>query len=117
MPTLRLWWDENEEQTQDYYNNMLYHSGKAPHPLTGQLAQEIIEKHLQSPSALCVISLQDWLSMNEKIRLSDPQSERINVPSNPNHYWKYRMHITIEDLIANHELVNSIAEMIRLSGR
>jgi len=61
--------------------------------------------------------LQDWLSMNEKIRLSDPQSERINIPSNPNHYWKYRMHITIEDLIANHELVNSIAEMIRLSGR
>ncbi|WP_455050920.1 4-alpha-glucanotransferase [Hoylesella nanceiensis] len=117
MSTLRLWWDENEEQTQDYYNNMLYHSGKAPHPLTGQLAQEIIEKHLQSPSALCVISLQDWLSMNEKIRLSDPQSERINIPSNPNHYWKYRMHITIEDLIANHELVNSIAEMIRLSGR
>jgi len=55
--------------------------------------------------------------MNEKIRLSDPQSERINIPSNPNHYWKYRMHITIEDLIANHELVNSIAEMIRLSGR
>ena len=117
MPTLRLWWDENNEQTQDYYNNMLYHSGCAPHPLTGQLAQEIIEGHLHSPSALCVISLQDWLAMDEKIRLSDPQSERINIPANPNHYWRYRMHISIEDLIANHELVNRITGMLRTSGR
>ena len=117
MPTLRLWWDENSERTQDYYNNMLYRHGAAPHPLPGWLAADVVFKHLASPSALCVLSLQDWLAIDETVRLPNPETERINVPSNPNHYWRYRMHVPIEQLLANHELVNRIADMVQASGR
>lgn len=117
MPTLRLWWDEDYEQTQDYFNNMLHRSGAAPHPLPGWLASDVVYKNLQSPSALCILSLQDWLAIDENVRLKNPEPERINVPANPNHYWRYRMHKNIDELIANHELVNHISSMIYASGR
>ena len=42
MPTLRMWWDENIQRTQEYYNTMLYRQGSAPHPLPGWLASDII---------------------------------------------------------------------------
>ena len=42
MSTLRQWWDEDEQQTQDYFNSMLYRGGAAPHPLPGWLAKDIV---------------------------------------------------------------------------
>ncbi len=116
-PTLRQWWDEDEERTQDYYNNMLYRQGPAPHPLPGWLAEDIIARHLTSPSMLCILTIQDWLAMSERLRLPDENAERINIPANPHHYWRYRMHIDIEDLLADGKLVNKISELVRQSGR
>ena len=71
MPTLRQWWDEDWDRTQDYYNSMLHRGGGAPHPLPGWLAKDIVSRHLTSPSMLCLLSLQDWLSIDEKLRLPD----------------------------------------------
>ena len=117
MPTLRGWWDEQRETVQTYYNQMLYHEGQAPHPLPGAVAEEIVVRHLESPSMLCLLSLQDWLSIDESVRFSDPDAERINVPSNPRHYWCYRMHVTIEQLMANTALNEKIRGLVRSSGR
>ena len=117
MPTLRQWWDENIQRTQEYYNTMLYRQGPAPHPLPGWLAQDIISRHLTSPSMLCVLSIQDWLAINEHLRLPDANAERINIPANPKHYWRYRMHLSIEDLAANKEFMDSVTELVAQSGR
>ena len=117
MATLRQWWDEDEERTQSYYNTMLCRSGAAPHPLPGWLAKEIVSRHLTSPSMLCLISLQDWLSIDEQLRLPDQNAERINIPANPRHYWRYRMHLTIEQLMQADQLNNTIQELIVNSGR
>lgn len=117
MPTLRQWWDENIERTQSYYNTMLYRSGGAPHPLPGWLARDIIYRHLASPSMLCVLSIQDWLAISERLRLADQNAERINIPANPKHYWRYRMHLNIEDLISDQEFTGEISGMIEESGR
>lgn len=117
MATLRQWWDENYERTQDYYNSMLYRGGPAPHPLPGWLAQDVVSRQLASPSMLCVLSLQDWLAINERLRLEDADAERINIPSNPRHYWRYRMHLNIEDLMADEEWMNSVRELVKQSGR
>jgi len=117
MPTLRQWWDEDMDRTQEYYNTMLYRGGEAPHPLPGWLAKEIISRHLTSPSMLCVISLQDWLAIDEKLRLPDANAERINIPANPRHYWRYRMHLTIEQLMAEQRFNDNIADLIVQSGR
>lgn len=117
MPTLRMWWDENIQRTQEYYNTMLYRQGSAPHPLPGWLASDIISRHLTSPSMLCILSIQDWLAADEALRLPDADAERINIPANPKHYWRYRMHLNIEDLAADKRFVQSITEMISQSGR
>ena len=117
MPTLRMWWDEDISRTQEYYNTMLHRDGSAPHPLSGWLAKDIIARHLTSPSMLCVLSIQDWLAIDERLRLPDANAERINIPANPKHYWRYRMHINIEDLVADTEFMKNITELIAQTER
>jgi 4-alpha-glucanotransferase len=117
MATLRQWWDEDEERTQDYYVSRLRRDGTAPHPLPGWLAKDIVSRHLTSPSMLCLLSLQDWLSINEKLRLPDVNAERINIPVNPRHYWRYRMHLNIEQLLEADSFNEDIKELIVNSGR
>ena len=117
MATLRQWWDEDEERTQSYFNEMLYRGGPAPHPLPDWLAKDIVSRHLTSPSMLCLLSFQDWMSIDEGLRLPDENAERINIPANPRHYWRYRMHLSIEQLLAADELNNEISTLIIQSGR
>ena len=117
MPTLRQWWDENWERTQTYHNTMLHRGDAAPHPLPGWLARDILSRNLYSPSMLCIISIQDWMAMDENLRLDDPDAERINIPANPKHYWRYRMHVNLEDLMENQDFNGNMIEMITNSGR
>ena len=117
MATLRQWWDEDEERTQDYYNTMLGRSGAAPHPLPGWLAEDVVNRHLASSSMLCLLSLQDWLAIDETLRLPDANAERINIPANPRHYWRYRMHLTIEQLLQADEFNETVKTLIVQSGR
>ena len=117
MSTLRQWWEEDKERSQRYYNNSLHIDGIAPEALPGWLAEKIVSRHLYSPSMLCLLSIQDWLSIDEQVRNPDALGERINIPSNPRHYWRWRMHLTVGDLAANKELCGHIQELIEHSGR
>lgn len=117
MPTMRQWWDEDYDRTQEYYNTMLYRQGAAPHPLPGWLARDIISRQLTSPSMLCILSIQDWMAMDEKLRLPDAAAERINVPAIVPYYWRYRMHVDIEDLIDNKSFAQNIKDLVVESGR
>jgi 4-alpha-glucanotransferase len=47
----------------------------------------------------------------------DPNSERINVPANPKHYWRYRMHISLEDLMLQDEFNSDLKGNIVAGGR
>ncbi len=111
-PTMRQWWDEDYERAQAYFNTVLHKYGSAPHPLPGWLAREIITRHLKCPSMLCILSLQDWLSIDESLRLADANKERINIPANPHHYWRYRMHLTIEQLLSSASYNLMVKELI-----
>lgn len=117
MPPLRMWWDEDHERAQLYYKHALYKDGSAPHPAPGWLCEEIVAAHLFSPSVLTLLSLQDWLSISENLRLPDANEERINIPANPRHYWKYRMHLTIEQLLGADAFNDKIKSLIENSGR
>ena len=66
---------------------------------------------------LCLLSLQDWLSIDEHLRLPDQNAERINIPANPRHYWRYRMHLTIEQLQAEDDFNENVRTLIVQSGR
>ena len=117
MAPLRQWWDEDKQRAQEYYSQMLGRRDIAPHPLPCWLARDIICRNLLAESMLCVMSLQDWLAISEDLRHPDPNAERINIPANPHHYWRYRMHITIDDMMRNHRFCDDVAEIIRQSGR
>ncbi len=117
MATLRQWWDEDWERAQAYFNDMLHQGGPAPHPLPGWLARDIVGQHLISPSMLCVLGIQDWMSIDENLRLANPDAERINIPANPKHYWRYRMHVSIEELMANSGFNSNLIDLISNAGR
>ena len=117
MSPLRMWWNESPERTQRYYVSMLQKQGRAPEQLPAHLAEEIIARHLYCPSMLCMLSIQDWLSMDGELRSKNPREERINVPSDPYNRWKYRMHITIDDLLKADKYNNKVKTMIQRSKR
>ena len=117
MPPLRLWWEESPERTQRYYISMLQKQSRAPEHLPAHVAEEIIARHLYCPSMLCLLSIQDWLAMDSELRAKNPRQERINVPSDPYNQWKYRMNLTIEDLIAATKYNNKVRTMITRSKR
>lgn len=117
MSTLRGWWHEDANLTHRYFYDVLSGWGDYPTEAPGWLCDSIVLKHLLGNSMLCILSLQDWLSINEEVRYPDADAERINVPANPRHYWRYRMHITIEDLMQCTALNDRIRDMIGKSGR
>ena len=117
MSPLRLWWEESPERTQRYYVTMLQKQGRAPEHLPAHLAEEIIARHLYCPSMMCMLSLQDWLAMDGELRSKHPREERINVPSDPYNHWKYRMHLTIDDLLKADKYNNKVRTMITRSRR
>lgn len=117
MSTLRGWWHEDANLTHRYFYDVLGGWGDYPTEAPGWLCDSIVLKHLLGNSMLCILSLQDWLSINEEVRYPDADAERINVPANPRHYWRYRMHITIEDLMQCTTLNDRIRDMIGKSGR
>jgi 4-alpha-glucanotransferase len=117
MAPLRLWWQESPERRQRFYVTMLQKEGRAPEQLPAHLAEEIIARHLYCPSMLCLLSLQDWLSMDMELRRKNPQDERINVPSDPYNHWQYRMHLTIEELLAATKYNSKVRTMIQRSKR
>ncbi len=117
MNPLRAWWRENRERTQHYYNYVMGWWGEAPADASPEICRNIVERHLQSPSMLAILPLQDWLSVDGALRAADAVSERINIPANPRHYWRYRMHLTLETLLGADDFNNALSSMISHNGR
>ena len=99
MNTLRAWWEEDHNVTQQFFNEQLGQWGEAPRELSPELAESIVNQHLYSPAMWVILPLQDWLAVDGRLRRQDPNAERINVPASPKHFWNYRMHLTLESLL------------------
>ncbi len=117
MGGIRAWWESDRDATQRFYNNVLHDMGTAPYYAEPWICEKIVNLHLASPSMLCILPLQDWLSIDGELRRTNPQEEQINVPANPRHYWRYRMHLTIEELMKQKNFNNRMRDMIKSSGR
>lgn len=99
MNPLRAWWEEDRNTTQCFYNEQMGWQGEAPREMTPEIAEFIINQHMYSPAMWVILPLQDWFAIDGTIRIPDAHADRINVPANPRHFWNYRMHITLEDLL------------------
>lgn len=117
MSTLRGWWKEDPAKTQRYYNNVLQRSGEAPAECSAEIATQILNNHLNSPAMLTIIPLQDWLALDDRLKYPDSEAERINIPACSQHYWRYRIHINLEDLMKADELNEKISSLIIANGR
>jgi 4-alpha-glucanotransferase len=117
MSTIRGWWEENRERTQHFFNTVLGQYGEAPTYCEAWINRAILLQHLYSPAMWSIFQLQDILGMHENLRRENPQEERINNPANPKHYWQYRMHLTLEELIKQKSFNEELKEYVRNSGR
>ncbi len=118
MSTLRGWWrEEYPGLTGQFYHNVLGRAGETPQDAPADACEQVLRQHVNSPSLLCLLSFQDWTSMDEALRNPDVEGERINVPANPRHYWRYRMHVSVEDLMKNEAFSSRLRKMIKASGR
>ncbi len=117
MSTIRGWWEEDREKTQRFYNQELGQWGDAPAFCEPWISRAIILQHLYSPAMWSVFQLQDLMGMSASIRREDPHGERVNIPANPNHYWRYRMHLSLEELLKEKEFNNELSGYLEASGR
>ena len=95
----------------------MHYEGQAPEECSSEIASRIVANHLATNSMLTIIPLQDWFAIDDTVKRKDIESERINVPANSNHYWRYRMHIPLERLLSEDRFNDKIAELITASGR
>jgi 4-alpha-glucanotransferase len=117
MSTVRGWWEEDREKTQRFYNTILGEHGDAPYFCESWINRAIVLQHLYSPAMWAIFQLQDLLGMSDSLRRENPHDERINQPSNPTHYWNYRMHLTLEQLIKEQSFNEELADYVQNSGR
>ena len=117
MGGIRQWWEEDHDKSQRYYNNVLHMSGAAPYYCEPWICERIVDLQLKSPSMLCIIPLQDYLAIDGDLRRQDPREEQINVPANPRHYWRYRMHLTLDELMKATAFNSRLETLIREAGR
>ena len=115
---LRAWWEEDRALTQRYYNEVLGCEGDAPYFCEPWVVDLIVAQHMKSPAMLAILPLQDWLATDGDVRYNGhPVDERINVPAIPRYYWRYRMHCTLESLIANDKLNNHLRTLVEAAAR
>jgi 4-alpha-glucanotransferase len=117
MSGIRGWWEEDPTLTQRYWSELLHQRGKAPGECEAWICESIVRQHLDSPAMLTILPLQDWMAMDEHLRYPDPAFERINVPANSNHYWRYRMHLTLEELLEAEDFNRLVGRLVKQSGR
>ena len=115
--TIRGWWEEDRVKTQQFYNHEIGQWGDAPVYCEAWINKAILLQHLYSPAMWAIFQLQDYLGVDESIRRDDPKEEQINVPANPKHYWRYRMHLTLEDLVNADHFNQEWYSAIKSSGR
>ena len=118
MSPIRAWWEEDRALSQRFYNEVLGCGGAAPYFCEPWVCRRIVEQHLWSPAMLVILPLQDWLSISPELRYKgNPADERINVPAIPRYHWDYRMHLSLEELLAAKDFNTDVATLVKSSGR
>jgi 4-alpha-glucanotransferase len=117
MSTIRGWWEEDRGRIQRFFNEELGQWGEAPATCEAWINRAVILQHLHAPAMWAIFQLQDILGMDEALRRPNPQEERINVPASSQHYWRYRMHLPLEQLIKEKTFTEDLKEYISSANR
>ncbi len=117
MASIREWWEEDFDNSMQFFHKQLGQHGDAPAVAEPWVCKEVISQHIHSSAMWAVFLLQDLLSIDEEMRIDDPKKERINNPADPNHYWNYRMYKSLEQVKMQRGFIQHLKQMIEKSGR
>ncbi len=117
MSTVRGWWEEDKDVSKRFYYNELGHGGDVPYFAEWWICRDVLLQHLYSPAMWAIFQWQDLMGISPELRREDPNAERINVPSNSLFSWRYRMHMTIENLLQCDDFNSTLENYIKKSCR
>ncbi|XP_057505875.1 4-alpha-glucanotransferase DPE2 [Actinidia eriantha] len=115
--TLRAWWEEDEERRCRFFKTVAGSDGLPPSQCVPEIAYFVLRQHVEAPSMWAIFPLQDLLALKEEYTTRPAAEETINDPTNPKHYWRFRVHVTLESLMKDKELQTTIKDLVRGSGR
>lgn len=118
---LRAWWEHNRSAACAFWRENLGRAGDSDWQVSRSLSEfdcrAILRQNLHSRSIICCLMLQDIFGACDKYRYNgDTKDEIINMPGASEWQWKYRIHISLEEL-HNSDLVGIIGDEICNSGR
>jgi 4-alpha-glucanotransferase len=113
MSTVRGWWESDHEMAKEYYYQYMHGYGYTPMKCEPRIVQFVLEDHLSGPGMLCIFPLQDLIGIDADLRRLEAETEQINEPSNPKHYWRFRFHMNIEDLLSQKSFNNRLTQLIK----
>ncbi|PKI31931.1 hypothetical protein CRG98_047649 [Punica granatum] len=115
--TLRAWWEEDEERRRRYFKAVVGTDKLPPSRCAPEVVHFILRQHVEAPSMWAIFPLQDLLALKEEYTSRPATEETINDPTNPKHYWRYRVHMTLESLMKDKGLKTTIKDLVSGSGR
>ncbi|KAJ9547973.1 hypothetical protein OSB04_020516, partial [Centaurea solstitialis] len=115
--TLRAWWEEDEERRRLFFKTMVGVDSLPPKQCVPEIAYFVLRQHVEAPSMWAIFPLQDLLALKEEYTTRPATEETINDPTNPKHYWRFRVHVTMETLLKDTELTTSIKGLVSASAR
>jgi 4-alpha-glucanotransferase len=81
------------------------------------MVEAVVRQHLASPAMWSIFQLQDLLGIDGRRRRTNIDDERINVPAIPHFYWRYRLHLTLEELQCAKDFNSRLSQLMRENGR
>ena len=87
------------------------------HDPTVAECRDALLEFLHSPSMLAIFPLQDWLSIDTKLRRKNRDEERINQPADPNHHWRFRIHFDLRQLAGEDAFTYAVRDLVKAGGR
>jgi 4-alpha-glucanotransferase len=117
MSTIRGWWEEDRDLTQEFFNHELGQPGEAPRSADPWVVQTIVRQHLASPAMWSIFQWQDLLGLDATLRRGDIAAERINIPSHPDYYWRYRLHLSLEKMLVADDFNARLRQLLADGGR
>jgi 4-alpha-glucanotransferase len=112
--TTRAWWEEDAERRARY--DEMFQCGNDD-ACTPSVMRRILTQHIESPSVLAIFPIQDVLALDERYAKRPALEETINDPTNPKHYWRFRIHVACEELLANASFVKEIKDLVRVRSQ
>ncbi len=114
---LRMWWEDDREAAQRMWNEALGRAGDAPDELAPDVAEHLVRAQLASPAMLAIVPIADLFAIDGELRRDDHEAEWINDPSNRHNKWRYRMHMTIDELRSADRFNSWVTWMIEQASR